>query len=64
MNILSKIYFPNKAYNRQKSSEIIQLAEVFSLPYIISPLTWNITEKGILVEVPVCLPLLSFIVII
>lgn len=64
MYILSKKYLPNMAYNTQKSSENIKLAEVFSLPSIISPLTWNITEEGILVEVPVCLPLLSFIVII
>lgn len=42
---------------------MIQLSEAYS-PYIISPLTWNITEKGILVKVPFCLPLFSFVVII
>lgn len=57
-------YFPNNIYNIQKSTEITQLIEVFSLPYIPTPLTWNITKKRILVEVPVCLPFLSFIVII
>lgn len=63
-SIPGKWKIANKEIYSVKFVMLANIKPILFYSWIINQLTWNVTEKAVLLEIPVSLPLFSFIVIV